>query len=195
MPRLSEETKNARRRQIMEAARTCFSRRGFSETSMQDIITESGLSSGSIYSHFSGRDDILRQTAESVLAYAENSLMAHHPDGVATPREIASLVYTEILPEKFMQMFLQLWAEAPRNPELAALVQGNLARVRQLLLDSLMPWAHQSTTTAGQAQDRAEFYADALMTIIHGYFVRLCVDPSVRQGPLFDRLMTLVPGP
>lgn len=195
MPRLSEETKNARRRQIMEAARTCFSRRGFSETSMQDIITESGLSSGSIYSHFSGRDDILRQTAESVLAYAENSLMAQHPDGVASPREIALLVYSEILPEKFMQMFLQLWAEAPRNPELAALVQGNLARVRQLLLDSLMPWAHQSTTTAGQAQDRAEFYADALMTIIHGYFVRLCVDPSVRQGPLFDRLMTLVPGP
>lgn len=192
MPRLSEETKNARRRQIMEAARTCFSRRGFSETSMQDIITESGLSSGSIYSHFSGRDDILRQTAESVLAYAENSLMAQHPDGVASPREIALLVYSEILPEKFMQMFLQLWAEAPRNPELAALVQGNLARVRRLLLDSLMPWAHQSTTTAGQAQDRAEFYADALMTIIHGYFVRLCVDPSVRQGPLFEDRKSVV---
>ena len=59
MPRLTDATKAARRAQIIEAAISCFLEKGYTNTSMSDIIKASGLSSGSIYSHFSGKEDIL----------------------------------------------------------------------------------------------------------------------------------------
>ena len=59
MPRLTDATKAARRAQIIEAAIDCFLNHGYTNTSMSDIIKASGLSSGSIYSHFSGKEDIL----------------------------------------------------------------------------------------------------------------------------------------
>ena len=59
MPRLTDATKAARRTQIIEAAIDCFLDHGYTNTSMSDIIKASGLSSGSIYSHFSGKEDIL----------------------------------------------------------------------------------------------------------------------------------------
>lgn len=194
MPRLSEETKTARRQQIIEAARRCFARKGFAATSMQDIIAESGLSAGSIYSHFDGKADILRQTAGDVLGLAEEFLNEERSGGVASPRTIAELVRARILPENLVHTFLQFWAEAPHDPELAELVRGNLGRVRELLVTALMPWARQTTATAEDAELTAGFYADALMTLMHGYFVRLSVDPAAGRDGLFERLETLLPG-
>ena len=46
MPRVSEDHLLARRQQILDAARVCFLRDGFHNTSMQDVIAEAGLSVG-----------------------------------------------------------------------------------------------------------------------------------------------------
>lgn len=48
-----------RREQIIQAAARCFSRKGFYRTSMDDIVTESGLSKGTLYWHFESKDDLL----------------------------------------------------------------------------------------------------------------------------------------
>jgi AcrR family transcriptional regulator len=44
MPRVSQQYRDSRREQILAAARRCFLRDGFHETSMQDLFAESGLS-------------------------------------------------------------------------------------------------------------------------------------------------------
>ena len=44
MPRLTDATKAARRAQIIEAAISCFLEKGYTNTSMSDIIKASGLS-------------------------------------------------------------------------------------------------------------------------------------------------------
>src|SRR5438105_4898115 len=59
MPRLTARTRDARRQQILAAARRCFTRNGFQATSMQDILAEAGLSAGSVYSHFTAKDEII----------------------------------------------------------------------------------------------------------------------------------------
>ena len=66
MPRLSESSKIERRERIIAAARRCFLEKGFSNTSMADIVAESGMSPGSIYSHFDGKASIMRGTAEHI---------------------------------------------------------------------------------------------------------------------------------
>ena len=43
MPKVSQQHRDARREQIMAAARRCFLRDGFHATSMQDLFAEAGL--------------------------------------------------------------------------------------------------------------------------------------------------------
>jgi AcrR family transcriptional regulator len=59
VPKVSDEHKAARRRQILGAAARCFARNGFHRTSMQDIVRESGISAGLVYRYFAGKDDMI----------------------------------------------------------------------------------------------------------------------------------------
>jgi AcrR family transcriptional regulator len=47
-----------RRAQIIEAALGCFSERGYHATTMDDLVSASGLSKGSLYWHFKSKEDV-----------------------------------------------------------------------------------------------------------------------------------------
>src|ERR1700689_3735439 len=68
MPKVSQQHRDARREQILAAARRCFLRDGFHATSMQDLFAESGLSAGAVYSYFAGKDDVIVAIAEENLS-------------------------------------------------------------------------------------------------------------------------------
>lgn len=53
-----EERKDETRAELITAAATVFARRGFHGASMQEIAREAGWSTGAIYHHFSGKDDL-----------------------------------------------------------------------------------------------------------------------------------------
>lgn len=64
MPLVSDKHKEDRRAQIVAAALAAFARRGFAETSMRDILAESGLSAGAVYSYFPSKDDLVLHLAK-----------------------------------------------------------------------------------------------------------------------------------
>ena len=59
MPRITDERREARREQILEAARACLQEHGLEAVSMEMIIARSGLSTGAVYGYFKGKDDII----------------------------------------------------------------------------------------------------------------------------------------
>src|SRR5215469_10739546 len=59
MPRITEERREARREQILDAARACVLEHGLEAVSMEMIIDRSGLSTGAVYRYFKGKDDLL----------------------------------------------------------------------------------------------------------------------------------------
>ena len=63
MPKVGEEHREQRRRTILDAALACFDRRGLHGTTMQDIVAESGLSAGAIYTYFDSKDAIIAAIA------------------------------------------------------------------------------------------------------------------------------------
>src|SRR5207244_10994006 len=65
MPKVKPEVLAARREEILQAAETCFARQGFHQTTVQDVIRESGLSAGCIYSHFASKEDLIQAIGES----------------------------------------------------------------------------------------------------------------------------------
>ena len=58
MPKISLVHEQKRRTQILAAAMTCFARQGYHATSMDDVVRESGLSVGAIYSYFPSKEDL-----------------------------------------------------------------------------------------------------------------------------------------
>ena len=114
MPRLTEATKQARRRQIIDAAFTCFTAKGYTHTSMTDIIRESGLSSGSIYSHFSGKGDILYATVQQridMIAAAYGELKD------PSPRDIMRMIFATSTVEANFTSMLRIRLESFTVPE------------------------------------------------------------------------------
>jgi AcrR family transcriptional regulator len=85
MPRRPQEHLDARRRQILDAARRCFVRDGFHATSMQDVLAEAELSVGAVYRYFKGKDDIIAAIVAEALAEVATTFDPDDPGSAAPP--------------------------------------------------------------------------------------------------------------
>jgi AcrR family transcriptional regulator len=55
-----EQLREERRRQIVEAAMTVFSKKGFHAANVSDVAAEAGVSQGTIYGYVDSKDDLLK---------------------------------------------------------------------------------------------------------------------------------------
>jgi AcrR family transcriptional regulator len=87
---------------------------------MQDIFAEAGLSAGSVYSHFTGKDEIITAIADDVIdkitSTASAALPGSEPPALDEALEgvLATLQHADIAP-----IAIIIWGEAIRNPALS----------------------------------------------------------------------------
>ncbi|MBF9129758.1 TetR/AcrR family transcriptional regulator [Plantactinospora sp. S1510] len=127
MPRVSDEHLAARRQQILDAARRCFVRNGFHATSMQDVISEAGLSVGAVYRYFSSKHELISSIAESVSDGADELFGAivtadPPPPLVDAVDQALAFVESQMGPDGAFPLAVQVWAESLRDPQLADFV-------------------------------------------------------------------------
>src|ERR1700755_1039228 len=65
---------DATQQRILDAATEAFSKRGFSATTMADIVDKSGASIGSIYHHFGGKRELFLAIYERLSADVERRI-------------------------------------------------------------------------------------------------------------------------
>ena len=119
MPRVSEAHLEARRRQILDAARVCFTRNGFHSTSMQDILRESGLSAGAVYRYFPGKEQIITAIALEAMGALEAAFAGDDEAPVLVLLERALRAVDERAERDDVgRLALQVWAEAGRSEAL-----------------------------------------------------------------------------
>lgn len=138
MPKVSEEHLAARRRQILDAALVCFSRRGFHQTSMQQIFEESGLSPGAVYRYFKGKEEIVQAIAAETLsgfAAALESGPRGRPDEIF--KRLLDTIDAVGLRDQRLRLALQVWGEAMVNPRVAAFVRRAIDRLRKRIAAEL----------------------------------------------------------
>lgn len=206
MPRLTEATKAARRAQIIEAAIACFIERGYINTSMSDIIKASGLSSGSIYSHFTGKEDILISAINERLDSLKE-LYAALPEG-AGPQDILETIHTnQMINENFSAM-LRIRLESLHAPEIAKATADTIPLLQSIIAKALTPWAveqlsvlHEINPDPAQRTpeqealiaDYARDTADAFMMVFQGYMLRTFVGSPEEKGRLYRIASALLP--
>ncbi|MFD4428204.1 TetR/AcrR family transcriptional regulator [Nocardia sp. NPDC058497] len=137
MPRVSEEHLERRRQQILAAAQLCFARKGFHETSMQDVFAEAGMSAGAVYRYFTSKNEIIAalvvQTMTPLRAQLAEIIRSEIPP---TPAEVVRLLTTEVIkrggPDGPLRLAPQAWALAMVQPEAGIPVRHAIAAMRDL---------------------------------------------------------------
>lgn len=206
MPRLTDATKAARRAQIIEAAIDCFLEHGYTNTSMSDIIKASGLSSGSIYSHFSGKEDILISAINERLNNVKE-LYAALPEG-AGPQDILETIYTNQLVNENFSAMLRIRLESLHAPEVARATTDIIPLLQGIITQTLTPWAveqlsvlHEINPDPAQRTpeqealiaDYARDTADAFMMVFQGYMLRSFFGTSEEKEHLHRVALALLP--
>lgn len=178
MPKINQEHREARRRQILEAAMIAFSRSGLRRTSMADIVRESGLSFGGIYGYFGSKDEIIRAVADD-RNRVENDLHSRAlalSDPVAALRELMR-AYGRWLadPDERVRhrVGVQLWAEALCNEGVRARVSRGAEVVCEVIV-ALLRRAHADSRLVDGVE--AASCARALVALFHGYTLQLTLD-------------------
>ncbi|OFP61734.1 transcriptional regulator [Rothia sp. HMSC076D04] len=206
MPRLTDATKAARRAQIIEAAISCFLEKGYTNTSMSDIIKASGLSSGSIYSHFSSKEDILITAINERLENVKN-LYAALPEG-AGPQDILETIHTNQLVNDNFSAMLRIRLESLHAPEIARATADIMPLLQGIIVKTLTPWAaeqlsvlHEINPDSAQRTpeqealiaDYARDTADAFMMIFQGYMLRSFFGSTEEKDRLYRVALALLP--
>lgn len=206
MPRLTDATKAARRTQIIEAAISCFLEKGYTNTSMSDIIKASGLSSGSIYSHFSGKEDILITAINERLNNVKE-LYETLPEG-AGPQDILETIHTNQLVNDNFSAMLRIRAKSLHAPEIARATADTMPLLQGIIVKTLTPWAaeqlsvlHEINPNSAQRTpeqealiaDYARDTADAFMMVFQGYMLRSFFGAPEEKDRLYRVALALLP--
>lgn len=206
MPRLTDATKAARRARIIEAAVSCFLEKGYTNTSMSDIIKASGLSSGSIYSHFSGKEDILVSAINERLENVKN-LYAALPEG-AGPQDILEIIYTNQMVNENFSAMLRIRLESLHAPEIARATANVMPLLQGIIVKTLTPWATEQLSVLHEINpdpaqrtpeqealiaDYARDHADAFMMVFQGYMLRSFFGSPEEKDRLYRVALALLP--
>ena len=173
MPKVSEEHKESRRRQIIDAAWVCFARNGFHKTSMPDVFAEAGLSAGAVYRYFSGKEALIAAIAEVSTQEFMDTI-----DARAQAPELLPL--DELLPGIMEDlaglgggtpapMAPQVWSEMMREPHLATTVGDMLERVHERLAAACRRYQADGVFTADVDPGAV---ARVLMALLQGWIVQ-----------------------
>ncbi|MEV4351250.1 TetR/AcrR family transcriptional regulator [Actinoplanes sp. NPDC049596] len=176
MPRVSQAHLDARRQQIVDAARTRFARHGFAHTSMADVIAESGLSNGAVYRYFSSKEQLVIAVCEQGTEALPRALTAEAVAG------FLDHVRTRARETGHAQLVAQIYAEAAVSPALAAVVQRQLAAMRAAIAE-LVP---------DDRRARAGQIAEGFVALCVSYNQQLAIRGDLDPAPFTAALLAIV---
>lgn len=168
--------KKDRREQILQAALTCFARKGYHLATMDDIVAQSGLSKGSLYWHYKNKKDLFLSIMSWYFAQMEQELEARlqaAPTATArlqTLTEIVAQLFSNPELEPLANVLIDFYAETRHDAEVEAAMQQVLLPYIEFVANII-----EAGVAAGEFKPvNARQIAVALMAAFDGlYFYRL----------------------
>lgn len=165
-----------RRAHILAAAQRAFVREGFHAATMQDVAAEAGMSPGNLYRYFRSKEAIVAGLCardQSALAADFNTLTPSEDVLGAIRLMLRKHLVDE--PRRRFQLVVEIWAEATRNPEVAAMCAGMDREVRTHL-SAFIERARQHGATAPNLD--VQFAVRVILTLGTGLFKRRAHEPD-----------------
>lgn len=156
MPKVSASHLAARREQIVEAARALFAERGFSRTTMADVVAASGLSTGAVYHYFPSKDELVLAAVAGRDGTVDGQFIEE------TPGELIARLAGYVSPgdgAAHARFIAQVWGDAAVTPELAVVARSAHQRLEEHLAGLL------AGRQAEHGSDEAEAAATARVAL------------------------------
>jgi AcrR family transcriptional regulator len=175
VPKISEALRESRREQILQAALACFSRNGFHQTGMADIVSRSGLSHGAVYLYFQNKDEIIEALADD--RHQREALLNSVSRQTGEPIEALRALFrayaiwlVDPLGEPRRRVGVHGWAEALRSPGVHARVVEGIDAPRSLIV-GLIEQAQRSGQVASDL--RADAIARSFIALFQGLVLQV----------------------
>lgn len=175
MPKLSDSQQEERRTRLLDAAEICFARHGFHRTTMQDICKEARVSAGAVYTYFPSKEALIegfsaRERAQVLAAFERAG------DASDFSESLVRLMQECVLdkPRYKSTLWLEIGAEATRNPAVAETQQACERQIRAALIAMLE--RAQNEGRIAPAMPVTHIVA-AMEIVAEGMFFRRAVDP------------------
>lgn len=176
MPKVTDEHRSARRRQIVVAARTCVIEQGFHKTTMADVIRESGLSAGAVYGYFKSKDEIVAAIADDALSSVDEVFQAMlASDAPLSPAAAlrTTLEHAVRIAEApggdVTRVGIQAWAEALHNDAIMATASSKYRMLRGRFVEVARRAQADGTV---DADANPEYIGQALFGMIPGFLLQ-----------------------
>ncbi len=188
-------TADQRREQMLHAALEVISARGYADTRIADVAERAGVSPALVIYYFKTKDQLLTEAIryyEDTWYAVGQSRMAGLPSAAARLEEFVAmscLSEAEPEPASSWQLWLDFWAQAARNAEVAGVRQKSDERWRDVI-GALVLQGQE----AGEFQpvDAASF-AICLSALLDGLTIQIALeDPVVDSMRAFELSMRFV---
>ena len=200
MPRISEERRDARRGQIIDAARACVLEHGLEAVSMEMIIARSGLSTGAVYRYFKSKDDLIR----AAITAATSEIGAAAAPVLAGPKPARpSQLLQELLAAWVgysrsgvgaaadldrMPVALHGWSYAQTDPEAKAVLQASLRGFRERCVPLVKQWQADGLIAADVQPDAV---AQLILSLCLGFVAQRSLTGDAEVQAHADALAAL----
>ncbi|MFC8527524.1 TetR/AcrR family transcriptional regulator [Nocardia sp. NPDC057227] len=195
MPRVTEEHLERRRQQIVDAAQRCFARKGFHQSSMQDVFAESGLSAGAVYRYFKSKDELVAALASNAGTDIRAVLIeAVRRDPLPTPAAVVGAVTAWMSEntglEGRLRLAPQAWALALTDPEAAGYVELAMTGIRGMWREYAQRMVAEGWLPADTDLDAV---AAVLFGLLPGFLLQFLIVGDLEPGALERGVRTLLP--
>jgi len=135
VPRVSAAHEQEVRDRILTAALRVFSEKGYHNATIADVVRESGLSVGAIYTYFTGKDELIRLSCDQIATRGLDQLAERLAPATTTAERMAIAIrlYVESIDEyedaPGQITLLQAWAEADREPVVREMLSARRERL------------------------------------------------------------------
>lgn len=198
-----EERKEETRRELVESATRVFAEHGFHGASLERIAREAGYTTGAVYFHFGGKDELFLAAFESYALARVGEVTATYQGAEGDLPQRARAVADHWMARQaddpaFMEVALEFFVRALRRPELREALAARQAAVRlaagRLVEQDLhrsgrsLPLPAQDTATVmrelGVGMAMAKLLdPDAFPDRLYGEFVELFYELALAPRP------------
>lgn len=178
-----------RREKVADVARDLFTHNGFHATGIAQIAEQSGIKVQQIYRDFCNKEGIVAVIVASDVGklFDEVTQVASRAGGGrAELRAWVRTMLLSVMAKEHPPLFLEIFAEASRNPRIAAILQEIDLHARRAVLDAFTAFAPTGDPTHLAA------VADLFLTFIGGLSQRIVAHPDVATEPLAEMMCGMI---
>lgn len=197
MPKLKPETLAERKQHILNAALICFARKGYHQTTMDDIVEEAGLSKGGVYVHFDSKRALFQSLLTwslSQFAFDSEHILAAGDSVHGRLKVLMRGMIEAMFSERFREMsplFLEMWVQ---NLNDAAVKQTAVEMYDQFRIP-LTELIESGVENGSLRPVDAQSLASTFIAVPEGLMVQALVDnDAIDWEAVCDTLDTLIDG-